>query len=75
MRDRLTRDDVTPLPAHIKEYGTDAWRALKTLSVSVLMLLLGLVVIPVAYLWLPEGSAELRAARARARKEWMDADV
>lgn len=75
MKDRLTRDDVTPLPAYIKEYGTDAWRALKTLGVSVGMLALGLVVIPVAYLWLPQGSPELQAARSKARKEWMDADV
>lgn len=75
MKDRLTRDELTPLHQYIAEYGTDAWRALKTLGVSVGMLVLGLVVIPAAYLWLPQGSPELQAARAKARKEWADADV
>lgn len=74
MRERKTRDGI----AGFRSVYRDAWQAYKEFGSATAQALLFTVLIPVHllyWLWLPECSAEAREARAKARKEWMDADV
>lgn len=74
MKDRMTRDSI----AGFRSVYRDAGQAYREFGSATAQALLFTVLIPVHllyWLWLPECSAEVREARAKARKAWMDADV
>jgi hypothetical protein len=75
LKRKLNRSDVQNLPAYVREYSSDTLEHAKGFLWSALLLVFGLAVIPVIWLWLPEESEDARVARALARAEWIAADI